>query len=52
MGTLVALRAGDVERRERFRVNEFVEDNPLPAVRAPREREVCLTRLAAIAAAF
>jgi glutamine phosphoribosylpyrophosphate amidotransferase len=51
-GTLVSLRAGEVERRERFRVNEFVEDDPLPAVRAPQEREVCLTRLAAIAAAF
>jgi len=49
-GTLVSLRAGEVERRERFRVNEFVEDDPLPAVRAPQEREVCLTRLAAIAA--
>jgi hypothetical protein len=28
-----------------------VEDNPLPAVRAPREAEFCLSRLAALAAA-
>ncbi len=50
-GTLVALRAGEVEARERFRVSVFVEDDPLPAVRAPHERDVCLTRLATIAAA-
>jgi glucosamine 6-phosphate synthetase-like amidotransferase/phosphosugar isomerase protein len=50
-GTLVALRAGQVEQRTRFRVTEFVEDDPLPAVRAPHEREFCLTRLATIAAA-
>ena len=36
---------------ERFRPDpDFVEDNPLPSVRAPREREVCLTRLQALAA--
>ena len=29
----------------------FVEDDPLPAVRAPQERDVCLTRLASLAAA-
>jgi hypothetical protein len=51
-GTFVALRAGEIDSSERFRVNAFVEDDPLPAVRAPHEREVCLTRLAAIAAAF
>jgi glucosamine 6-phosphate synthetase-like amidotransferase/phosphosugar isomerase protein len=50
-GTLIALRAGKVERRERFRVGDFVEDDPLPAVRAPHERDFCLTRLATIAAA-
>ena len=51
-GTLISLRGGEVESRERFRVDEYVETDPLPAVRAPQEREVCLTRLAAIAAAF
>jgi glucosamine 6-phosphate synthetase-like amidotransferase/phosphosugar isomerase protein len=51
-GMLVSLRNGDVAARKRFRVKEFVENDPLPAVRAPQEREVCLTRLAAIAAAF
>ncbi len=50
-GTLVVLRAGEVEERERFRVNEFVEDDPLPAIRAPQERDVCLTRLETLAAA-
>jgi glucosamine 6-phosphate synthetase-like amidotransferase/phosphosugar isomerase protein len=51
-GTLVSLRGGEVETRVRFRADDYVEDEPLPAVRAPHEREVCLTRLAAIAAAF
>jgi glucosamine 6-phosphate synthetase-like amidotransferase/phosphosugar isomerase protein len=51
-GTMLSLRAGEVEFRERFRVAEFVEDDPLPAVRAPHERDVCLSRLALIAAAF
>ena len=30
---------------------EYVEHDPLPSVRAPQEREFCLTRLAALAAA-
>jgi glucosamine 6-phosphate synthetase-like amidotransferase/phosphosugar isomerase protein len=51
-GTLAALRDGKVASRERFRVTAFVEDDPLPAVRAPHEREVCLRRLAVIAAAI
>jgi glucosamine--fructose-6-phosphate aminotransferase (isomerizing) len=50
-GTLVALSEGEVVRLERFSPNEFVEADPLPAVRAPHEREFCLTRLATIAAA-
>jgi glucosamine 6-phosphate synthetase-like amidotransferase/phosphosugar isomerase protein len=51
-GTWLALRDGRVERRERFRPDlEYVEADPLPAVRAPGEREFCLTRLAALAAA-
>ena len=50
-GTWLALRNGEIVRRERFRPDlEYVEDDPLPAVRAPGEREFCLTRLAAIAA--
>ncbi|HEY6962278.1 MAG TPA: hypothetical protein VI408_10360 [Gaiellaceae bacterium] len=50
-GTWLALRDGAVARRERFRPDlEYVEADPLPAVRAPGEREFCLTRLAALAA--
>ena len=40
-----------VVRRERFRPRSGVEADPLPAVRAPHEREFCLERLAALAAA-
>jgi glutamine---fructose-6-phosphate transaminase (isomerizing) len=50
-GTSVALRAGEVVRREQFQPNAFVERNALPAVRAPEEREFCLSRLAVLAAA-
>jgi hypothetical protein len=50
-GSLLALRAGEVVRRERFETQVFVEQDVLPAVRAPQEREFCLTRLASIAAA-
>ncbi|HEY2325852.1 MAG TPA: hypothetical protein VGH52_00035 [Gaiellaceae bacterium] len=50
-GTLLTLRGGELLRRERFRPDyEYVEDNPLPAVRVPGEREYCLNRLAALAA--
>jgi glucosamine 6-phosphate synthetase-like amidotransferase/phosphosugar isomerase protein len=49
-GTLVALRDGRVAERLRFTPRRFVEDDPLPAVRAPGERETCMTRLAALAA--
>jgi glutamine phosphoribosylpyrophosphate amidotransferase len=49
-GTLLSLERGRVARRDRFRPHEYVEDDPLPAVRAPQERDVCLTRLAAIVA--
>ena len=49
-GMLVSLREGKVVERARFRPQRFVEDDPLPAVRAPEEREFCLTRLAALAA--
>ena len=50
-GTLASLERGRIARRERFRTHAYVERDPLPVVRAPQEREFCLTRLAAIAAA-
>jgi len=50
-GTLLSLTAGEVTSREHFRPDlEYVESNPLPPVRAPQERDFCLTRLAALAA--
>jgi glucosamine 6-phosphate synthetase-like amidotransferase/phosphosugar isomerase protein len=50
-GTWLALSGGEIARRERFRPDvDYVEDEPLPAVRAPGEREFCLTRLAALTA--
>src|SRR5919198_1179272 len=51
-GTFLAIREGEVVRRERFRPDhEFVEDDVLPAVRAPGESDACLSALAALAAA-
>ena len=51
-GTMLVLADGEVRRTQRFRPDHgFVEDDPLPAVRAPREAEQCLTALAALAAA-
>ena len=48
-GTMVALADGRVAWSERFRPDaSFVEDNVLPAVRAPHEGEHCLKRLAAL----
>jgi glucosamine 6-phosphate synthetase-like amidotransferase/phosphosugar isomerase protein len=44
-GTLLALGGGTIVARTRFKPNHFVEDDPLPAVRAPGERENCLSRL-------
>jgi glucosamine 6-phosphate synthetase-like amidotransferase/phosphosugar isomerase protein len=50
-GTLLRLEDGLVARSERFRPDEdYVEDNPLPAVRAPHEAKACLSMLAALAA--
>jgi glutamine phosphoribosylpyrophosphate amidotransferase len=50
-GRLLALREGSIVRKERFHPDfDYVEDNPLPSVRAPQERDVCLRRLAALAA--
>jgi glutamine phosphoribosylpyrophosphate amidotransferase len=44
-GTLLALRDGAIAAQSRFKPNHYVEDDPLPAVRAPGERENCLSRL-------
>jgi hypothetical protein len=50
-GMLLALEGGAIVSKQRFRPDlSYVEDNPLPTVRAPQERDVCLSRLAAIAA--
>ncbi|HZP73326.1 MAG TPA: hypothetical protein VFA97_08120 [Gaiellaceae bacterium] len=50
-GTWLAVRDGEIVRRERFRPDlDYHEADPLPAVRAPGEREFCLDRLAALAA--
>ena len=51
-GTWLALKDGRVAHRTRFKPDVgYHEDDPLPSVRAPQEREFCLTRLAALAAA-
>jgi glucosamine 6-phosphate synthetase-like amidotransferase/phosphosugar isomerase protein len=51
-GTLLRLEDGLVMRGDRFRPDrEYVEDNPLPAVRAPQEARACLSMLAGLAAA-
>ncbi len=50
-GTLLELRDGEVVRRARFTPQPFVEEDPLPAVRAPREDEACLSVLQSLAAA-
>jgi glucosamine 6-phosphate synthetase-like amidotransferase/phosphosugar isomerase protein len=50
-GSLIALRAGTVAWRKRFKTRPFVERDLRPSVRAPQEREFCLSRLASIAAA-
>jgi asparagine synthetase B (glutamine-hydrolysing) len=49
-GTQLVLNDGAIVRKERFRPDvEYVEDNPLPSVRAPQEGDFCLSRLALIA---
>jgi glucosamine 6-phosphate synthetase-like amidotransferase/phosphosugar isomerase protein len=51
VGTFLALRDARVVREERFRPDlDFQEAASLPSVRAPRERDSCLERLAALAA--
>ena len=50
-GMLLALKDGAIARKERFHPDlEYVEHDPLPSVRAPLERDACLSRLAALAA--
>jgi len=51
-GTFLVLRDARVARKERFRHDaDYRETDPLPVVRAPGERNSCLERLAALAAA-
>jgi glucosamine 6-phosphate synthetase-like amidotransferase/phosphosugar isomerase protein len=51
-GTLVSIVDGAVARSHSFEPDRtFVEDSPLPPVRAPEEARSCLARLAAINAA-
>ena len=51
-GQLLELRDGAVVSQQSFRPDVgFVEEDPLPAVRAPREAEACLSALASLAAA-
>jgi glucosamine 6-phosphate synthetase-like amidotransferase/phosphosugar isomerase protein len=50
-GMWLALGDGIIARRARFQPDvDYVEDDPLPAVRAPGEGASCLTRLAMLAA--
>src|SRR5262245_36645451 len=44
-GTLLALRDGAIAARSRFKPKHYAEADPLPAVRAPGERETCISRL-------
>ena len=48
-GTLVTLEGGRVTGRQRFRPDDGFTEQPLPAVRAPGERESCLRLLTALA---
>jgi glucosamine 6-phosphate synthetase-like amidotransferase/phosphosugar isomerase protein len=48
-GTLVRLEHGRESRCERFAVDRGFTETPLPAVRAPGERESCLRLLTALA---
>jgi glucosamine 6-phosphate synthetase-like amidotransferase/phosphosugar isomerase protein len=50
-GTLLALRHGEAAAKARFKPKRYVEADPLPAVRAPGERENCLSLLAGLAGA-
>jgi glucosamine 6-phosphate synthetase-like amidotransferase/phosphosugar isomerase protein len=48
-GTLVTLAGGREVLRERFAPDRAFEEQPLPSVRAPHERERCLLQLEALA---
>ena len=48
-GTLLTLEGGRTTRKERFRPDRGFTEQPLPAVRAPGERESCLRLLTALA---
>ncbi len=51
-GTALVLQDGEIALEQRFRPDVgYVEENPLPPVRAPREGQFCLSRLAQLAAA-
>jgi glutamine---fructose-6-phosphate transaminase (isomerizing) len=47
-GTVIAVRDGRVVGRDSFRPDMSFSEEPLPAVRAPHEREATLARLAAL----
>jgi glucosamine 6-phosphate synthetase-like amidotransferase/phosphosugar isomerase protein len=49
-GTLLTVAGGQPTHRQRFRPRRFERESP-PPVRAPEEREFCVARLAALAAA-
>lgn len=52
VGRILAVDGGAIVGRAAFRPDmSFVEDDPLPAVRAPHERDATLARLAALHAA-
>jgi glucosamine 6-phosphate synthetase-like amidotransferase/phosphosugar isomerase protein len=51
LGTVAAVQHGGIVARDTFRPDLSFEEEPLPAVRAPGEREATLRRLAALHAA-
>jgi glucosamine 6-phosphate synthetase-like amidotransferase/phosphosugar isomerase protein len=51
LGSVIAVDRGKILARERFRPDMSFEEEPLPTVRAPHEREATLRRLAALHAA-
>jgi glutamine---fructose-6-phosphate transaminase (isomerizing) len=51
LGTVIAVEHGKVVGRDSFKPDLTFEEEPLPTVRAPQEREATLQRLAALYAA-
>src|SRR5919197_5586301 len=51
VGSVIAVDNGTIVARDTFRPDTSFEEEPLPAVRAPHEREATLRRLAALHAA-